>query len=214
MVANSNAFFEAVENRRSYYNLTKESPLSNDQLKSLVEKAVKFAPTSFNGQQSRAVLVTGKKHEEVWDAVLKAYIGTLGGNKEQEAFWTDKINTQYKAGYGTVLFFEDQDVINSFSGKMPYLSQHFPIWSENSAGILQYIVWTALEAEGYGASLQHFGGFVPQVQTDLTNLLEVSAQWKSTALLPFGKPSGPPGQPGKPAKEFEPLEKRTKFFLD
>ncbi|WWC66886.1 uncharacterized protein I206_100793 [Kwoniella pini CBS 10737] len=213
-MSKSAAFFEAIENRRSYYNLTKESPLTNEQLKELIEKSVKFAPTSFNGQQSRAVLVTGKKHEELWDVVFQAYKLTLGGNKEQEIFWEDKINTQYKSGYGSVIFFEDQDVINAFSGKMPFLSQHFPIWSENSAGILQYIVWTALEVEGYGASLQHFGGFVPQVQTDVNKLFELSPQWKNTAILPFGIPSGPPGQPGKGDKTFEPIENRTKFFFD
>lgn len=37
---------------------------------------------------------------------------------------------------------------------MPAFAQAFPVWSENSAGILQHIVWTALVAEGHGASLQ------------------------------------------------------------
>ena len=32
--------------------------------------------------------------------------------------------------------------------------QPFKIWDENAAGIIQYMVWTALEAEGLGASLQ------------------------------------------------------------
>ncbi|WRT63666.1 uncharacterized protein IL334_000589 [Kwoniella shivajii] len=206
-------FFEAVENRRSYYNITKESPLSNDQLKELVEKSVKFAPTSFNGQQSRAVLVTGKKNEELWDTILKGFKPTLGGDKGQEDFYTNKFETQYKSGYGTVLFFEDQDILNGFSAKMPFLSQHFPVWSENSAGILQYIVWTALETEGYGASLQHFGAMSAEIQADIHKLFDLPPSWKNTALLPFGKPSGPPGNPAK-AKDFEPLEKRTKFFLD
>ncbi|WVQ93842.1 hypothetical protein IAU59_000920 [Kwoniella sp. CBS 9459] len=213
MTEKSAEFFKAVENRRTYYNLTKESPLTNDQLKTIVEKAVKFAPTSFNGQQSRAVLVTGNKHEEVWETVKASHLKTLNGDKDQEAFWTKKIDSEYKAGYGTVLFFEDEQVLNGFIGKMPFLAQTFPIWSHNSAGILQYLVWTALETEGYGASLQHFPQISPETQSNLTNLLDVPPTWTSTALLPFGVPSGPPGKQGV-EKAFQPVEERTKFFFE
>ena len=34
------------------------------------------------------------------------------------------------------------------------LAAHFPVWSENSTGMLQHVIWTALAAEGLGASLQ------------------------------------------------------------
>jgi predicted oxidoreductase (fatty acid repression mutant protein) len=34
------------------------------------------------------------------------------------------------------------------------LAASLPTWSENSTGMLQYIVWAALAAEGMGASLQ------------------------------------------------------------
>ncbi|WWC85758.1 uncharacterized protein L201_000624 [Kwoniella dendrophila CBS 6074] len=212
-MSKSTQFFEAVEHRRSYYGITKESPLSNEQLKELIEKSVKHTPTSFNSQSSRAVLVTGKKNADLWDLILKLHLKTLDGDKEKEAYWTDKIHTQFKAGYGTVIFLEDQNVINEFSGKMPYLSTLFPRWSENSSGILQYIVWTALEAEGYGASLQHYGSFVPEVETEVNKFLDLPSLWKNIAILPFGKPSGPPGQPGKD-KTFQPIEERTRFFLD
>ena len=37
---------------------------------------------------------------------------------------------------------------------MPALAQAFPAWSLHQSGMLQYIVWTALEKEGLGASLQ------------------------------------------------------------
>lgn len=62
-----------MQSRRTIYQLTNKSPLSDDQLKTLVEEAVKHAPTSFNMQQSRAVLVTGDMHHKVWDSVIENY---------------------------------------------------------------------------------------------------------------------------------------------
>jgi predicted oxidoreductase (fatty acid repression mutant protein) len=46
--------------------------LSNEQLTELVGKAVKFAPTSFNMQQNRVVIVTGDKHRKLWDLIIDA----------------------------------------------------------------------------------------------------------------------------------------------
>ena len=71
------------QNRRSYYGLKAESPLSDEQLLALVQRAVKFAPNSFNMQQSRAVLITGKKHTELWDMILSQYMQVVKGNSEQ-----------------------------------------------------------------------------------------------------------------------------------
>jgi len=62
-----------MQSRRTIYQLTNKSPLSDEQLKTLVEEAVKHAPTSFNMQQSRAVLVTGDMHHKVWDSVIENY---------------------------------------------------------------------------------------------------------------------------------------------
>lgn len=45
-------------------------------------------------------------------------------------------------------------MINGWIGNMPALAQAFPVWSLHQTGMLQYIVWTALEKEGLGASLQ------------------------------------------------------------
>ncbi|WVQ80376.1 hypothetical protein IAT38_002481 [Cryptococcus sp. DSM 104549] len=205
----STAFFEAVAARRSNYALTNKTTLTPAQLKDIVEKAVKHAPTSFNGQQSRAVLVAGKKHQEVWDTVLTTFLKTLGGDKEKEALYTKKINENYRAGFGTVIFFEDQDIINGFAAKLPPFAQLFPVWSDNSAGILQHIVWTALTAEGHGANLQHYGQFSPETQADVNKLVDAPPSWKITALLPFGVPSAPPSE-----KAFAPVEERTKFFFD
>ncbi|WWD22384.1 hypothetical protein CI109_106875 [Kwoniella shandongensis] len=212
MSAKSAAFFDAVENRRSYYNLTNKSTLTNEQLQSLVEKAIKHAPTAFNGQQTRAVLVTGAHHIKVWETITEHYLKTLGGNKEAEEAATKKIATEFKAGYGTVLLFEDETVINGFAAKIPPLALKFPIWSQNSAGIAQHIIWTALELEGHGASLQHHTQVSPEIQAAITTLLDLPPTWISSALIPFGIPSGPPGRGAD--KVFSPIEDRVKVFIE
>jgi predicted oxidoreductase (fatty acid repression mutant protein) len=55
--------------RRSYYALTPKSTLSDAELEALVKRAVKFTPTSFNMQHTRAVLVTGEMNQKVWDTI-------------------------------------------------------------------------------------------------------------------------------------------------
>lgn len=52
-----------------------------------------------------------------------------------------KLN-QCAAAYGTVLFYEDQAVIQQLQKKMPLNSEDFPAWSEQTSGMAQFAVWT------------------------------------------------------------------------
>ena len=133
-----------------------------------------------------------------------------------------KVHTTYRTGYGTVLFFESHKILEDWGKKMPNYSkvsvhlarehslaeiQQFFQWSENSAGILQYIVWTAFSEEGLGASLQHFGGMNQDVNAGLLKLLGLPEDWQSSAIMPFGEPAAPAGD-----KDFAPIEERVKVF--
>lgn len=62
------------------------------------------------------------------------------------------------------------------------------------------LVWTILEAEGLGASLQHYN---PMVDERVSQEWNVPKEWKLQAQLVFGKPTGPPRE-----KVSEPVEKR------
>ncbi|MFX3806058.1 nitroreductase, partial [Streptococcus suis] len=66
-----------------------------------------------------------------------------------------KINS-FAAGYGTVLFYEDQDVVKSLQEQFALYADNFPVWSEHSSAIAQFAVWTALSEQNIGASLQHY----------------------------------------------------------
>ena len=71
--------------------------------------------------------------------------------------------------------------------------------------ILQFIVWTALEAEGLGAALQHFN---PLITPQVLSTWNLPSSWSLVAQIPFGKPSAPPGE-----RTYLPVEgERFKVF--
>jgi predicted oxidoreductase (fatty acid repression mutant protein) len=100
-----------------------------------------------------------------------------------------------------VLFFEDPHPTQELADKFALYAQHFPVWAEHSNAMHQYVLWTALEAEGFGASLQHYN---PVVDQRAQNEWGVPLEWHLRAQLVFGGRAGEPGD-----KAFEPLEKRV-----
>jgi predicted oxidoreductase (fatty acid repression mutant protein) len=66
----------------------------------------------------------------------------------------------FEAGYGTVLYFEDQQTVEGLQKQFPAYAANFPIWSQQASGMLQYIIWTAFAAEGLGATLQHYSPLI------------------------------------------------------
>jgi hypothetical protein len=76
MASNIN-YSEAVKNRRTIYNLTKKSTISDDRLKEIVTQAIKDVPSSFNSQSTRLVVLVKEKHDQFWgivEEVLKAIV--------------------------------------------------------------------------------------------------------------------------------------------
>ena len=92
----------------------------------------------------------------------------------------------FAAGTGTVLFFEDQNVVKGLQEQFPSYAENFPIWAEHSA-IAQFSTWTALHTEGLGASLQHYN---PIVDEQVHAEMGYSENWKLRAQLVFGSVEG------------------------
>ena len=180
----SNAFIDAITKRRSQYALGRNVTQSKDELTALIQEAVRQAPSSFNSQSSRAVILHGDESVAFWEIVkdelrkivpAEAFAGT-------EA----KINS-FAAGTGTVLFYEDQDVVKGLQEQFPLYADNFPIWSEHSTGIAQYAVWVALSEAGVGASLQHYN---PLPDAAVAAKWGIPASWKLRAQMPFGSHEG------------------------
>lgn len=194
-------FFDAVQNRRTYYSISKKSPVSDERIREIVEQAVKHCPSAFNSQSGRAVLLFGAESDAFWGLVKESLRKIVPA--EKFAPTEEKIDG-FAAGYGTVLFFEDERPVKGLQESFPTYAEHFPVWSHHASGMLQFIVWTGLESEGFGASLQHYA---PVVEDAVKRRWGIPAEWKLIAQMPFGTPTAAPGE-----KEFQPLEERFKVF--
>lgn len=176
----SNSYLAALKNRRTQYALGKTLPLSQAEVTTLIQDAIRLSPSSFNSQSSRAVILFGKESEKFWD-IVKAELRRI---VPAEAFAPTeaKINS-FAAGAGTVLFYEDQDTVRSLQEKFAAYAENFPIWSEQASGMAQLAVWTALADADIGASLQHYNPLPDDATAKEWNL---PASWKLRAQMPFG----------------------------
>lgn len=196
-----NNFLEAVKNRRSIYSISNEPILTEPALKELLEAAVNHTPSAFNSQTSRVLLLLGDHHKKLWDIVLEKLRPVT---PPQNFGATQEKIAGFAAGCGTVLYYEEQNTIKGLQEGFPLYAENFPVWSQQSSGMLQHVVWTALELEGYGASLQHYN---PLIDGEAAELLGTPESWKLVAQMPFGKALAPAGE-----KSFLPIETRVKVF--
>jgi uncharacterized protein len=197
----SKDFLTAVADRRTFYGISKETVVSDDRIKEIIEHAVKHTPSSFNSQSARVVLLLGNHHDKLWDIAKEALRKIVPA--DQFSSTEDKINS-FKSGYGTVLFFEDNSVIESLQQQFALYKDNFPIWSQQASGMHQFVIWTALEIEGFGASLQHYNELI---ENDIKKEWSIPENWKLIGQMPFGKPTANPDE-----KQFLPLEERIKVF--
>ncbi|MEA9389944.1 nitroreductase family protein [Acerihabitans sp. TG2] len=176
----SNAFLDVVKGRRSIYAIGKNVAQSEDQIAALVKEAVKYSPSSFNSQSSRVVVLFGHQHQKLWNITQE----TLRKIVPEAAFGaTETKLASFAAGVGTVLFFEDTQVIDALQKQFAAYADNFPVWSEHSTGIAQFAVWTALAQENIGATLQHYN---PLIDDEVKNSWHLPASWKLRAQMPFG----------------------------
>jgi uncharacterized protein len=199
-MSNTN-FYNAIKGRRSIYGISKETPVSDERIIEVIENAVKHTPSAFNSQTARVVVLFGENHNKLWDITKETLRKIVPEGKFEPT--EEKLNS-FRSGYGTVLFFEDTSIIESLQEQFPSYSDNFPIWSQQSSGMHQFVVWTSLEIEGLGASLQHYN---PLIDDEVKNVWGIDSKWKLIAQMPFGKPVASPGE-----KEFSSLQERVKVF--
>lgn len=194
-------FYAAVQARRTYYHISKVSAVADERIQEVIEQAVQYAPSSFHSQSARVALLLGENQDKLWDIAKEALRKIVPA--EQFGATEAKIHS-FRSGYGSVLFFEDQDVVEKLQREFALYAANFPIWSQQSSGMLQYIVWTALELEGFGASLQHYNELIESAVKEEWN---IPGSWKLIAQMPFGRPTASPD-----AKTYQPLSERIKVF--
>lgn len=194
-------FFSAVKERRTFYGISKEVTVSDERIKEIIEHAIKHTPSAFNSQSARVVLLLGEHHHKLWNITKKSLQKIIAADKF--AATEAKIDS-FRNGYGTILFFEDQNVVKGLQQQFPIYADNFPVWSQQASGMHQYVIWTALEIEGLGISLQHYN---PLIDGEVQQEWHIPAGWKLIAQMPFGKPTAAPD-----AKEIKSLDERIKVF--
>ena len=195
-------FEEALSNRRSYYHISHDSPVTDDEIVRIIHEAVKHVPSAYNSQSTRIVLLLREEHKKLWGIVKK----TLKMMLPEEVFarTEKKIDTSFESGYGTVLFFEDTSVVGNFMEAFPLYSDNFKTWSQHTSAMHQFTIWTMLEDLAFGASLQHYN---PLIDEEVKRTWHLPKEWELIAQMPFGMPLEAPGE-----KTFKPLEERVKVF--
>ena len=170
------------QNRRSVYALGKNLPISEQEVLEIIDNAVKYSPSAFNSQTAHAVVLLGENHQKLWDITFGELEKFLP-NEEAKAATKGKIDS-FAEAYGTILFFEDHDVVKGLQEQFPAYAENFPIWSEQSTGIASFAVWNALAEAGVGANIQHYN---PVIDEKVAAEWDIPANLVLRAQMPFGE---------------------------
>lgn len=172
--------------RRSIYHLGRDVKLSQDEVIDLIENAVKLAPTPFNNQSVRAVIVTGQAQDKLWDVIRDSVKSVVGEDKYQKAF-APKV-TSFKAGYGTVMFYTDVNVVKQSAKQFAgFPAINFSEWAEQAQGNAQSAVWDALAEQKIGASIHHYASLLGTTVSDnIAKQFKIPSNWWLRTEMVFG----------------------------
>lgn len=180
-----NILVSSISKRRTQYALGKSLPISKDDVAALIQESVRQAPSPFNSQSARAVILFGRESESFWGLTVEALRKIVPADSFEPT--KAKIDS-FAAGAGTVLFYEDVNVVRSLQEQFALYADNFPIWSEQSSGMAQFAVWAALANAEIGASLQHYNPLIDDV---VAQTWQIPENWKLRAQMPFGSNEQP-----------------------
>lgn len=169
-----------MKQRRTVKSLGKKVIYSRDYLTQIVKEAVHCCPSALNSQSVRVVILNEKAHYQFWEMVKDIQRKILPQHIVESAVL--KIERCSDA-FGTVLFFEDQDIVKALQKQKPLQAADFTLWSEQTSGMAQFAVWTALSSVGLGAALQHYN---PAIDAETLKMFDLPKSWHLKAQLVFG----------------------------
>ena len=65
----------------------------------------------------------------------------------------------------------------------PSYAENFPVWANQSSGMLQLSLWTALRELGIGATVQHYN---PVIDEAVRKRFDLPGHYKMVVQMPFG----------------------------
>lgn len=190
----------ALAARHSQYALAGTSVLADDKVVDLVKRATAVVPSAFNSQSQRVAVLFGEEHRRLWNSIALEALRKVAVSEEAFAATTRKVGS-FAAAHGTVLYFDDTGITDGLARKFPLYAANFPIWAEQSSGMLQLAVWTAFSEAGLGASLQHYN---PLIDDGVREAFSIPASWRLIGQMPFGDVVTP-----SPSKDSVPVDERV-----
>ncbi len=194
----SHTIIDSMKKRRSIYQIGAHLPIEKDALEQLVKDAVQYAPSAFNSQTARVVLLYNDEHTWLWNTVLELLRPML---TEKQVAATEKKIASFAAGAATILFFEELAIVAALEEQFPLYKEHFLTWSHHSSGLTQFAVWTALADLNIGASLQHYGTVIEKAVHEHFGFPDT---WSLIAQMPIGSIEG-----AAPKKTFGTIDERV-----
>jgi len=201
---NAQTVVDLAKNRRTYYKLSADLPITKERVQEVVNELMLHCPTPYNAQATRVVILFGEEHKKLWQIVLEVMEPILAPKIGAEAF-TERF-TGFKNSAATIMFFEDMEKIKGFQEMFAFIADKWPLWSTQADGMLQYALWTAFEAEGLGCNLQHYN---PEINEKVAEAFNIPPHWKLNAQLVLGSN---PDKSELPDKAFDPLEDRVRVL--
>lgn len=194
------SFEEVMKKRRSIRTLEKDSHITRETVEKALELA-RFAPSAYNAQTSRMVVLMDREHEKFWNIAEKE----LRLVTPPDAFArTQKKLDGFRGGNGTVLFYEDTAETEKLKQNFPLYADKFDAWAQHNNAILEYAVWLVFTEEKIASSLQHYN---PLVDADTAKEWDIPESWVLVAQMPFGRAAEEPD-----LRTFKPLDEIVKFY--
>ncbi len=188
--------------RRTNYTLGKDVTLPQEEITARIEAVVREVPSAFNMQSGRIIIAYGSAHDKIWQITKD----TLRAVVPAEAFAnTEKKIDSFAAAYGTILYYDDTDVVKKLQEQFPLYAANFPTWAQQANGMMQYALWTLFANMDLAANLQHYN---PLIDEALASEFDVPASWQLIAQMPFGQPLSQPG----PIEKL-PIDERVKIVF-
>ncbi|TVY76330.1 putative nitroreductase HBN1 [Fusarium oxysporum f. sp. cubense] len=175
----------AASHRRSIYGIIANSSVSDARVQEIIRKVQSFAPSAFNSQPIRYTLVTGDKHNQMWDAIIEAAEPILKAAGERICTAMQKSLQGHHAAYGSVVFWESGEAQKGGAEKNKSAAPQFLQYGEHASGMAQLLVWTALELEGLGVNLQHMQSMAP-VEAAMKKFCQVPVDYSLKTHLNYG----------------------------
>lgn len=201
----ANLFLDAVAARRTCYDLDGDIPIPEAHIEQMIDRLLLTVPSAFNGQSTRIMLLLGAHHNALWKIVKETLRPLLDADQFLKS--ERKIDISFAAGYGTVLFFEDWQVVEQQKARFPLYADRMEEYTLQTSAMHQFALWTALADEGIGASLQHYN---PIIDSAVHRRWAISPSWRLMAQMPFGIPLSTPDE----KVQHTPLAARRIFFRE